>query len=148
MFLTYGVSRWDRIVWKFIVLGNLAYQRCSSLPVRKFFTEECMEYGTRCIKSLQFILNIQCIKNIWAVFYRQMGTVGIIRSISFASGCTDIRPALTDMFCKTICRRFCRSRLQIKQFARIFFLISVLKRSEIKYSSTKRYKEKASTGPA
>ena len=123
MLLTYRVGRRNRIIRKLVVLCDLTYKRCSSLPVRKFLTKECMEYSTGRIQCLKLILNIQCIKDIGAEFHRKMGAVGVIRSIPLASCGTDIRPAFTVMFCQAVCSGLCRSCLQIEQLARIFFLI-------------------------
>ena len=123
MLLTYRVGRRNRIIRKLVVFCDLTYKRCRSLPVRKFFSKECMEYGTGRIQCLKLILNIQCIKDIGAEFHRKVGTVGVIRSVSLASCGTDIRPAFTVMFGKAVCCGLCRSCFQVKQLTRIFFLI-------------------------
>ena len=70
MLLTYRVGRRNRIIRKLIVLCDLTYKRCSSFPVRKFLTKECMEYSTGRIQCLKLILNIQCGKYILRIANR------------------------------------------------------------------------------
>ena len=119
----YRISRRNCIIGKLIILCNFSYQRSSSLPVGKLFTNKRMKYGSGCIQSLQVILNIQCIKNVTCVFNRQMRTVCIVRRISLASCCTDIGPALSVMFCQTIRCGLCRCRLQIVKVAILYLII-------------------------
>src|SRR5699024_7580082 len=75
-----GVGRRNRIVWKLIILGNLPYKKRRFLPARKLLSQECVEYGSRCIERLKLVLNIQRVKNIIGKSNRKMGTVRIVWS--------------------------------------------------------------------
>ena len=55
----HGVCGRECIVRELIVLRNLAHQVGCSLPVRQFFTKECVEHGTRRIQCLEIVLNVQ-----------------------------------------------------------------------------------------
>ena len=81
-----------------------------------------MEYGSWSVKGLQVILNVQCVKNVGCVFYRQVWTVGIERCISFLACRLDIRELCNIMLCQTISRRLSRCCLQIVKIT-VFFLV-------------------------
>ena len=76
-----------------------------------------MEHSSRRIQRLQFILNIQRIKNIGRKFYREMGTVRIIWGIPLPACCPDISPPLPVMLRQAVCGGLCRSRLKVVEIS-------------------------------
>ena len=70
--LTYRVCGRKGIIRKLIIFGNLANKICGSLPIGELFTEECVEYSTRCIKGLKLVLNVKCGENIIGITNRKM----------------------------------------------------------------------------
>ena len=123
MLLTYGIGRRNGVIRQTIILCDLTYQRRCCLPVRKLLTQECVEYGSGCIQSLQIILNIQCVKNIRGIINRQMRAVCIIRGVALFSCCFDIRITTSVVFGKTVCSGLCRCCLQVEKLSRILLLI-------------------------
>ena len=123
MLLTYGIGRRNGVIRQAIILCDLTYQRRCCLPVRKFLSQECVEYSSGCIQSLQIILYIQCVKNISGIINRQMGAVCVIRSIALFSCCLDIRITASVVFGKAVCGGFRRCCLQIEKLSRILLLI-------------------------
>ena len=119
---TDGISRRHRIVRELIVLSYRPYQVCCGFPVRKLFPEKRMEYGPGSIQCLQTVLDIQSVKNISRIIYRQMGGIRIIRSIPFLSRCNDVRELFLIVFCQPISRAFSRSRFKVEQVA-VFLLV-------------------------
>lgn len=69
VFLTYRIGRRNRIIRKFIVFGNLSDESSRSLPVWKLLTEERMEYSTRSVKGLEFVLNVESAEYVVRITY-------------------------------------------------------------------------------
>jgi hypothetical protein len=68
----YAVCRRHCVVGQLVVFCDLSYEICSSLPVGKLFTEECVEYRAACVSCLQVILNIKSSEDIFGKAYRQV----------------------------------------------------------------------------
>ena len=82
-----------------------------------------MEYGSGSVQCLQFILDIQCIVYIGGIVNRKVGGIGIVRSISRLTCSLDARPTLSVVLCKTVCRTFRRSSLQVVKITVLFLII-------------------------
>ena len=116
MIPAHGIGGGQGIIGQPVVLRDLSHQRRGRLPVRKLFSQKRVEHGTGSIQSLKLILDIQGVKNVGGVIHRQMGAVGVVRSIPLSSRGADIRPALPVVFGQTVRRGLRRRRLQVKQF--------------------------------
>lgn len=77
-----------------------------------------MENGTRGVKCLKLILNIESRENVLGVSDRQVGAVGVVRGVIAAlGGGDDAGEALDIMFCKAEGGGFGRSGLKVVKVA-------------------------------
>ena len=73
------VGRGEGVVRELEVLGNLADEDGSVLPVRKFLSQEAVEYGAAGVQGLHVIFQGQGVKDVVRVADRQMRAVGVVR---------------------------------------------------------------------
>ena len=96
------VGRRQCIVRKFVILGYRPHQLGCRFPVGQLFSEECMEYRSGGIESLDFILHVERIENICRISHRKMGAVGIIRRFSRFTCRNNVRVTLSVMLRQTV----------------------------------------------
>ena len=122
MVLTYGIGRGHGVIRQLVILRDLADQGRGRFPVGQLLAQEGMEHGSRGIKGLQLILDVQGGEDILCIAYRQVRGIGVIRSTVHVGG-DDIGIEFLIMLGKTVGGGLGRGGLQVVEVAVLLLII-------------------------
>ena len=122
MVSTDGVSGAHGVVGQLVVLGDLADQRGSSLPVGQLLAQEGVEDGAGGVAGLQLVLDLQSGEDILGVAHGQVGGVGVVRSAVLVGG-DDVGVLLLVVLGEAVGGGLGGSGLQVVQVAVLLLIV-------------------------